>query len=121
MFVVWADADSIGIKEGVTEFDLMKSPKDLSVTIEVYPRPQKHLRHCQDFTDPESDKPTIWTAIGGRMQVQRFAPEKKAEAGPPNFRVKVTVSDAEFQDPSGRKAKCPDPVVLDTTVGWFAG
>jgi hypothetical protein len=128
VFVVSGDLDSLGIPEQgrVLEFDLANAPvvlgqKTISVTVEMYPRPQKHLHHCQDFTDPDSDKPAIWTATSGRMQIQHFAPEKKAEAGPPLFRLKVTVTDAEFQDSSGRKATCPHPVVLDTTVGWFAG
>jgi hypothetical protein len=43
------------------------------------------------------------------------------EAGPPIFRIKVTVTKAEFQGPAGRKVKCQKPIVLDTNVGWFAG
>jgi quinol monooxygenase YgiN len=121
VFVVSADADNMRIKEGITEFDLATKPKGLTVTVESYPKPQKHLHHCQDFTDPESDKPEIWTAMSGRVSIERFPPEMKPEAGPPIFRVKVTVTDAEFQDASGRKAKCQKPVVLDTNVGWFAG
>jgi hypothetical protein len=128
VFVASGDLDSLGIPEEgrVLEFDLANAPlilgqKSISITVEMYPRPQKHLHHCQDFTDPESDKPTIWTGISGRLQIQRFAPDKKEEGRLSTFRLKVTVTEVEFQDPSGRKVKCSHPVVLDTTVGWFAG
>jgi hypothetical protein len=128
IFVVSGDLDSLGIPEEgrVLEFDLANAPlilgqKSMSVSVEVYPRPQKHLHHCQDFTDPDSDKPTTWTATSGRVEIQRFPSHKKEEGRLSTFRLKVTVTDAEFQDPAGRKAKCPHPVILDATVGWFAG
>jgi hypothetical protein len=121
VLVVSADVDRLGIKQGQTTFDLESAPKDLSVTIQLYPRPQKHLHLCTDFTDPESDKPVVWTAIRGKVTIERFAPDRRPEGAMSTFRVKVTVEDAVFQDLLGRSAKCPHQVVLDSTVGWVPG
>jgi hypothetical protein len=122
VFAVSGDLDELGLKEGVKEYDLEAAPKSVTVTVELYPKPQKHLHHCQDFTDPSSDKPEVWTATRGHVKIERFTPGKKDDRNPmPLFRVKVTVTDGEFRSPDGRTARCPHPVELDTQVGWFAG
>ena len=121
VLVVHGDLDKLGIREGVKELDVSSAPKGPSVTVDMYPRPQKHLHLCTDFTHPDSDTPTTWTAIRGKVRIERFPPEKKEGFGPHTFRVKVTVSDAVFRDADGREAKCPKPIVLDAVVGWFAG
>jgi hypothetical protein len=120
VFVVHSDLEKLGIQEGVKEFDLSSAPEHLSVTVDTYPKPQKHLLLCTDFTDPDSDSPFTWTAVRGTVRIERFPPEKKDGAAP-TFRVKVAVTDAEFRDPLGRSAKCPHTIVLDSPVGWFAG
>jgi hypothetical protein len=120
VFVVHGDLEKLGIEEGVKEFDMATAPTELSVTVDMYSRPQKHLRLCTDFTDPESDKPVTWTADRGKVRIERFPPKQK-DRPLPTFRVKVTVTDAEFRDPLGRSAKCPHTIVLDSPVGWFAG
>jgi hypothetical protein len=120
-FVVSADSDQLGIKPGRSSFELASAPKDLSVTIRVYPRPQRHLHLCTDFTDPESDKPFVWTAVSGRVTIERFPPDPSPEGMSRTFRVKVTVEDAELTDMMGRRVKCPRPIILDTTVGWVPG
>jgi hypothetical protein len=120
VFVVQGDLDKLGIPEGVKDFDLASAPAELSVTVDMYPKPQKHLHLCTDIWDADSDKPFTWTAVRGKVRIERFPPEKND--GPmPTFRVKVTVTDAEFRDPLGHSAKCPHTIVLDSPVGWFAG
>ncbi|HKA07503.1 MAG TPA: hypothetical protein VKD71_09615 [Gemmataceae bacterium] len=121
VLVVSADVDRLGIKQGRTTLDIESAPKDLSVTIQLYPRPQKHLHLCTDFTDPESDKSVVWTAVGGKIIIEKFAPDPRPEGTMPTFRVKVTVEDAVFHDVLGRSAKCPHAIVLDSTVGWVPG
>lgn len=80
--VIHVDADKIGLKEGVMTFDLATPRDGVSVTVEVYPRPQKTLHHCQDFTDRDADPPVVWTAVGGKLTVERLPPEKKTTARP---------------------------------------
>lgn len=121
VFVVSAEMDRLGIKPGTTTFDLAKAPKELSVTVEMFPRPQRHLHLCTDYLDPESDKPVIWAAVRGKMTVERFPADPRPEGGIPTFRVKVTVERSAFQDPFGHKVECPRAIVLDSTVGWVPG
>jgi hypothetical protein len=120
VLVVWADADRLGIQEGVTTFDLSKASEHLTVTVNVYRRPQKHLHTCQDFTDPESDEPVVWTAVRGTLTVERF-PRDKAEGGNRIYRARVKLENAEFREPGGRTAVCPHPVTMEATVGWYPG
>jgi hypothetical protein len=120
VLAVWADANQLRIKEGVTSFDLVKSSEHLAVTANVYPRAQKHLHFCQDFTDPSSDEPVVWTAVRGTLTVERF-PRDKAEGGNRTYRARVKLEDAGFREPGGRTAACPHPVTLEATVGWYPG
>ena len=121
VFVVFANLDALLQKEGVAELNLEIHTKTISVSVNGYPRPQKHLHLCTDFTDPSSDPPEIWTGIRGKVWIERFPPEKGAEGPMPTFRVKVSVTEAEFRSAGGYVVKCPHEVVLDTTVGWTPG
>jgi hypothetical protein len=118
VLAVWADADQLGIKEGVTTFNLAKSSEHLSVAVNLYPRSQKHLHFCQDFTDPESDKPVVWVAVKGTLTVERL-PRDKAEGGNRTYRARAKVENAEFREPGGRTAACPHSLTLEATVGWY--
>jgi hypothetical protein len=120
-FIVHADLDALAKDQLDRDLDLAVHLKTITVTVDMFPRPQKHLHLCTDFTHPDSDPPTTWTAFRGKVRIERFAPEKKKEVGPSTFRVKVTVTDAEFRSPEGHEGKCPHPIVLDAVVGWFAG
>lgn len=119
-FVVHVDLDKVGLKEGAMTFDLSTPREGVSVTVEVYPRPQKMLHHCQDISDPDGDAPVVWTAVAGKLTVERLPPEKKGD-GPATFRVKGSVEGAEFREPRGRTARCPQSIAFDAVVGWFAG
>src|SRR5262249_5575964 len=66
---IWANSEKLGIKVGLNTFDLATASRDLSVKVNLYPKPQKHLRQCQDFTDPESDEPVVWTGVRGKVTV----------------------------------------------------
>jgi hypothetical protein len=120
VLVVSADADRLGIKEGVKTFDLAKATDGLTVTVNVYPRPQKQLHICQDFTDPSSDEPVVWAAVRGTLTVERF-PRDKAEGANRTYRARAKLENAEFRGPGGRTAACPHPVTLEATVGWYPG
>jgi hypothetical protein len=120
VLVVRVDAERLEIREGIKNFDLAKAPDGLTATVNVYPRAQKHLHICQDFTDPESDEPVVWTAVRGTLTVERF-PRDKAEGGNRTYRARVKLENAEFREPGGRTAACPHSLTLEATVGWYPG
>jgi hypothetical protein len=121
VLIVWADAERLGIKEGLNTFDLATASKDLSVTVNVYPRPQKHLRLCQDFTDPESDEPVVWTGVRGKVTVERFPNDRDAEGRQHTYQARATIEGVEFRDPAGRAVQCPTAITIEATVGWVPG
>jgi hypothetical protein len=119
--VVTADTDKLGLKVGVTAVDLAATPNGLDVVVRVYYRPQKHLHLCTDFLDPNSDTPGVWTAIGGKLTIERFPADPKPEGMSQTYRAKATIENAEFRGPTGYSVKCPHTITLDATVGWYPG
>src|SRR5262245_22433029 len=119
--VVTADTDMLGLKVGVTAFDLAAAPKDLDVAVRVFYRSQKHLNLCTDFLDPNSDTPGVWTAIAGKLTIERSSADPKSEGKSRTYRARATIENAEFRGPTGYSVKCPHTVTLDATVGWYPG
>jgi len=112
-------ADATGIKEGVNTFDLVAPPKNLSVQVNLYPRPQRRLRLCAAVPPEEwEDEPVVWKAISGRLTIERFPLDPQPKGQARTFRAKATIEGAVFRAPDGREAKTPHTLVLDGTVGW---
>src|SRR5262249_60330020 len=65
VLAVSADVDRLGIKQGRTTLYIDSAPKDLSVTIQLNPRAQKHLQLCPAFTHAQPEQSDVRTAVGG--------------------------------------------------------
>lgn len=124
--VLWVAADFRQLRRSraVETFDLAAAPTGLVVQVEMYPRTQFNIEHCNDVRIIEEGQapvvPMIWKAIRGKLVVERGRRGTVPEE-PWLFRAKIRLEDAVFHGPGGQTLSIRKTIVLEGSVGWQAG